>query len=128
MHTCFDSIHIKIFVEKSEIAACIINVWGYTEILPCSLSLWVDFHFHVVFTSLRTADVFLVVDSPPPPPLFFSAGETNADKNGCSRRLSFYVRSHANFTGLNRIHYVEPRSTFTFTRGLLYIASTLFTR
>ena len=31
MHTCFDSIHIKLFVtqKKYEIAACIINAWGY---------------------------------------------------------------------------------------------------
>ena len=31
MHTCFDSIHIKPFVtqKKYEIAACIINAWGY---------------------------------------------------------------------------------------------------
>ena len=40
MHTCFDSIHIKLFVtqKKYEIAACIINAWGYIimymEILP----------------------------------------------------------------------------------------------
>ena len=48
------------------------------------------------------------------------------------------MRSHLNFTRVNKIETmygrsrgnvkVEPRSTFTFTRGLLYIASSSFTR
>ena len=36
---------------------------------------------------LRTADVFPVVASLPPKNKFFSAGETEAEKIGCSRRL-----------------------------------------
>ena len=48
------------------------------------------------------------------------------------------MRSHVNFTRVNKIETmygrsrvnvkVEPRSTFTFTRGLSYIASSSFTR
>ena len=51
---------------------------------------------------------------------------------------NFSMRTHVDFTRANKIEAmyerpqvnakVEPRSTFTFTRGLSYIASILFTR
>ena len=59
-------------------------------------------------------------------------------KGGFPLSRNFYVRSHVNFMRLNIIETmyrrsrvnvkVEPRSTFTFTRGLSYIASISFTR
>ena len=41
MHTFFDSIHIlkTIFEKNYEIAACIINVWGFPNMLPNTLLL-----------------------------------------------------------------------------------------
>ena len=53
-------------------------------------------------------------------------------------RVILYVRTHVNFTRVNEIDTVygswrvnvkiEPRSTFTFTRGLSYMISFSFTR
>ena len=58
-------------------------------------------------------------------------------RGGFPRSRDFYVRTHVNFTRLNKIETmygrsrvnvkVEPRSTFTFTCSLSYIASISFT-
>ena len=62
----------------------------------------------------------------------------HSDKGGFPLSRNFYVRTDVNFSRINKIETmygrlsvkekVEPRSTFTFTRGLSNIASMLFTR
>ena len=62
--------------------------------------------------------------------------DTKKRKGGNPRSRNFYVCTHVNFTRLNKIETmyersrvnvkVEPRSTFTFTCGLSYIASISF--
>ena len=47
-------------------------------------------------------------------------------KGGFPLSSNFYVRTQINFTRVNV--KVEPRSTFTFTHDLPYIASILFTQ
>ena len=59
-------------------------------------------------------------------------------KGGFPLARNFYARTHVNLTcvnkieamyGRSRVHEnVEPRSMFTFTRALSYMASILFTR
>ena len=59
-------------------------------------------------------------------------------KCGFPLSRNFYLRPHVNFTRVSKIEAmyerlranvkVEPRSTFTFTHGLSYISSILFTR
>ena len=59
-------------------------------------------------------------------------------KGGFPLSRNFYVHTHVNFTRVNKTETmygrsrvnvkVEPPSTFTFTRGLSYIASFSFTR
>ena len=60
-----------------------------------------------------------------------------AERGDCPLLGNYYVQTHLTFTRVNKIEdmydrsrvnlKVEPRSTFAFTRDLLYIVSTLFT-
>ena len=60
-----------------------------------------------------------------------------AERGDCTLLGNSYVQTHLTFTRVNKIDdmydrsrvnlKVEPRSTFTFSRDLLYIVSTLFT-
>ena len=70
-------------------------------------------------------------------PCFCREG-TDSDKGGFPLSHNFYVRTHLNFTRVNKIEAMykrsrvnvkfEPRSTFMITRDRPYIASILFTR
>ena len=60
----------------------------------------------------------------------------HSNKGGFPLSHNFYLRTHVNFTRVNKIEIMYERSrvnvkvepeTFTFTRGLSYIASILFT-
>ena len=60
-----------------------------------------------------------------------------AERGDCTLLGNSYVQTHLTFTRVNKIEdmydrwrvnlKVEPRSTLTFTRDLLYIVSILFT-